>query len=101
MAQVNLSFREREVKHAKSILIQYLQEFPALLKQRQLELAMHRVPTEIKAVKDKAINEVFRKEVEMLDGQSRELMEKMMAYMEKKCIGIPMRVAREAVLAGQ
>ena len=100
MAQVNLSFREREVKHARNILIQYLQEFPALLKQRQLELAMHRVPTEIKAVKDKAINEVFRKEVEMLDGQSRELMEKMLAYMEKKCIGIPMRVAREAVLAG-
>ena len=100
MAQVNLSFREREVKHARNILIQYLQEFPALLKQRQLELAMHRVPTEIKAVKDKAINEVFRKEVEMLDGQSRVLMEKMLAYMEKKCIGIPMRVAREAVLAG-
>ena len=101
MAQANLSFREQEVEQAKEILNQYLQAFPPLLKQRQLELAMNKVPAEIKAVKEKAINEVFRKEVEMLDGQSRELMEKMMAYMEKKCIGIPMRVAREAVLVGE
>ena len=101
MAEANLSFREQELEQAKEILNQYLQAFPPLLKQRQLELAMNKVPAEIKAVKEKAINEVFRKEVEMLDGQSRELMEKMMAYMEKKCIGIPMRVAREAVLVGE
>ena len=100
LAQTNLSFREQEVEQARNILNQYLQELPTLLKQRQVELAMRRVPTEIRAIKEKAINEVFRKEVEMLDGQSRELMEKMMAYMEKKCIGIPMKAAREAVLAG-
>ena len=81
------------------ILKEYLQEFPTLFKQRQLEIAMRRVPTEIKAVRHKAVNEVFRKEVEMLDGQTRELMERMLAYMEKKCIGIPMKVAREAVMA--
>lgn len=101
LAQANLAFREQEIEEARIILKEYLQEFPALLKQRQIELAMHRVPTEIKAVRHKAINEVFRKEVDLLDGQTRELMERMLAYMEKKCIGIPMRAAREAVLAGK
>ncbi|MCB9295909.1 MAG: glutamyl-tRNA reductase [Lewinellaceae bacterium] len=99
LAEANLAFREQEVEEARMILKEYLQEFPTLFKQRQLEIAMRRVPTEIKAVRHKAVNEVFRKEVEMLDGQTRELMERMLAYMEKKCIGIPMKVAREAVMA--
>lgn len=99
LAKANLAFREQEVEEARAILKEYLHEFPALFKQRRLEIAMRRVPTEIKAVRHKAINEVFRKEVEMLDGQSRELMERMLAYMEKKCIGIPMKAAREAVMA--
>jgi glutamyl-tRNA reductase len=44
------------------------------------------------------MNEVFHKEVATLDDQTKALMEKMLAYMEKKCIGIPMKAAREAVL---
>lgn len=99
LAEANLAFREQEVEEARMILKEYLQEFPTLFKQRQLEIAMRRVPTEIKAVRHKAVNEVFRKEVEMLDGQTRELMERMLMYMEKKCIGIPMKAAREAVMA--
>jgi glutamyl-tRNA reductase len=71
---------------------------PALIKQRQIELAMRQVPIEIKAVRERAMNEVFHKEVATLDDQTKALMEKMLAYMEKKCIGIPMKAAREAVL---
>ncbi len=98
LAQDNLTARENEVVNAQAILENYLEEFPILYKQRQLELAMRRVPTEIKAVKSKAINEVFAKEVGLLDEQTKELIERMMAYMEKKCIGIPMKAARETFL---
>lgn len=98
LAQDNLMARENEVVNAQAILENYLEEFPVLYKQRQLELAMRRVPTEIKAVKIKAMNEVFRKEVDVLDDQTQELIERMMAYMEKKCIGIPMKAARETFL---
>jgi glutamyl-tRNA reductase len=101
LAKKNLAFREREVERAKKVLTNYLEEVPALVKQRQIELAMRSVPTEIKAVKEKALNEVFHKEVSSLDDQTRALMEKMMAYMEKKCIGIPMKAAREAVVQGK
>ncbi|TXB61858.1 glutamyl-tRNA reductase [Phaeodactylibacter luteus] len=98
LAKQNLAFREREIERAHKVIADFLAEMPALLQQRQIELAMRTVPVEIKAVKDRALNEVFHKEVALLDEPTKALMEKMLAYMEKKCIGIPMKAAREAVL---
>lgn len=98
LAKKNLAFREREVERAHKVLNEYIQQMPALIKQRQIELAMRQVPIEIKAVRERAMNEVFHKEVATLDDQTKALMEKMLSYMEKKCIGIPMKAAREAVL---
>lgn len=46
------------------------------------------------------MNEVFYKEVVIFDDQIKVLMEKMLAYMEKKCIGILMKVVWEVVLQG-
>ncbi len=95
MAKENMAFREREVSRARELLTELLAEFPVLFKQRQVELAMRSVPTEIKAIKSHAMNEVFRKEVDSLDDGTRELVERMLSYMEKKCIGIPMKAARQ------
>jgi glutamyl-tRNA reductase len=100
LAKANLAFREQEVGRAQKVLKPFLEEVPVLLKQRQIELAMRTVPTEIKAIKSKAMNEVFSKEMATLDEGSRALVEKMLTYMEKKCISIPMKAAREAVLQG-
>lgn len=98
LAKVNLAFRAKEVERAQVLLHQFLADFPNQLKQRQLELAMREVPVQIKAVKHKALTEVFHKEVSTLDDNTRALLEEMMGYMEKKCIGIPMRVARKALI---
>ncbi len=98
LADVNLSYREQEVVKARNLLSEELDQFPVLLRQRQLEIALRQIPTEVKAVREKAFNEVFQKEVASLDQESRELLERMMTYMEKKCIGIPMKAAREAVI---
>ena len=99
LAQDNRTFREKEVVKAKELLHGQIDAFPTIFKQRQLELAFSQIPTEIKAIKAKAFDEVFRKEVEGLDEGSRDLLERMMAYMEKKCIGIPMKAAREVVIS--
>ena len=40
---------------------------------------------------------VFRKELDELDENTLELMERMMAYMEKQCISIPMKAAKEII----
>ena len=98
LAKENLAFREQEIVKAKKLLVDFLQEMPTLIQQRRLEMALRQVPEEIKAVKAKAINEVFQKEVATLDDTTRELMERMLTYMEKKCIGIPMKAARELTL---
>jgi len=95
LAKENMAFREKEVGRAKELLSDLLAEFPVLYKQRQVEIAMRAVPTEIKAVKSHAMNEVFRKDMESLDDNTRELVERMLSYMEKKCIGIPMKAARQ------
>jgi glutamyl-tRNA reductase len=95
LAKVNLAFREQEVGKARVLIQSFLDEFPFVIKQRQLEIAMSAVPKEIRAVKSKAINEVFHKEVAQLDDSARALLEDMLTYMEKKCIGIPMKAARE------
>lgn len=99
LAQENVAFREREVKRAAHLLGLHLEEFPLILRQRQLERALSRVPQEIKAVRQKAVNEVFKKELEGLDPQTRELMDRMLVYMEKKCISIPMRAAKESLIS--
>ena len=101
LARENLSFRETEVQNARHLLNQYLSEFPTIYRQRQLERALHAVPDEIKAVKSLAINKVFRKEIDSLDENTRELVDRMLSFMEKKCIGIPMRAAREALISVQ
>lgn len=97
MAHDNMAFRRRELHKARILLADHILAFPAIWRQRQMELAMQQIPAEIKAVKEKAINEVFHKELAVLDPSARELMERMLAYMEKKCIGIPMKVVREGV----
>jgi len=97
LARENLSFREQEVAKAKELLDDQMADFYTLYKQRQIERAMRKVPTEIKAVKAHAMNQVFRKELESLDKESRELLERMMTYMEKQCISIPMKAAKEVV----
>ncbi len=99
LAKENLAFREKEVKIAREQLKLILNNFPQHLQQRRLELAMREVPQQIKSIRLKAMDEVFRKEMDQLDSPTKELIGKMMEYMEKKCIGIPMRVARTAVLS--
>lgn len=98
LAKENLSFRANEVTRAKEILTETMTEFRAVFRERQLTLAMRHVPMEIKAIKAHAMNKVFRKEMETLDPASRALVEQMMSYMEKRCIGIPMQAVKEALL---
>ena len=99
LASENLAFREKEVIKAQELIEEAIDTFPNDLRQRHLEIALRSIPIEVKAVKQKAFAEVFNKEVELLDEKSLDLLERMMSYMEKKCISIPMRVARESVIA--
>lgn len=101
LAKKNLSFRQNEIQNAKVLLKQKMIHFKKALKERKIEKVFRNIPVEIKAVKQKAINEVFRKDLESLDDTSQALLLKMMDYMERKCVGIPMKAAREAALQSE
>ena len=94
----NLKERAKELAHVEEILAEAHTEFQQILQVRQVELAMRAVPEEIKRIKSDAINEVFKEEINSLDPQSREVLEKILGYVEKKYIAGPMKLAKEILV---
>lgn len=94
----NLAFREKEVACVQIIIEERLKEFNIIYKGRQVELALSHVPTQIKAIRQHAITSVFKNEFLSLDDNAQELVDRMMAYMEKRCIAIPIQAAKEHFL---
>lgn len=97
LANENLAYRKDEVVEAKEILKMHVQNFDKIYQQRQIEKALTQLPPQIKAVKERALEQVYKKEIEELEPEAQKLIAEMMDYMEKKCVGIPMKVARAAV----
>lgn len=95
LAEANLEARKQEVGAAKSIIKDKLRTFQKVYQQRQIEKAFHQIPAEVEAVKNRAIESVYAKQIETLDDEAKALVMEMMNYMEKKCVGIPMRLAKE------
>ncbi|MCW3108513.1 MAG: hemA, partial [Segetibacter sp.] len=95
VAKNNLQERYQELVHAERIIENNIAEFLPMLKQRQIELAMRQVPEKIKEIRKRALTSVFVDEVETMDEQSREVLERIMDYMEKKYISVPMVMAKE------
>jgi len=95
LAQANIGFREQELGKAQEIVDEYVETFHTAFKERQIELAMREVPEQIKAIRAHALNNVFKNEISELDEQQRELFDRVLAYMEKRCIAIPLQVAKE------
>ncbi len=97
LADLNLSLRKQEIGIAKILLTDQFKSFEEAFQWRQIEKAMRHVPEQVKEIKERAMKEVFKKDLEELDDKSRALIEEMMTYMEKKCISIPMKAAKELV----
>jgi glutamyl-tRNA reductase len=98
VAKRNLQERYEELTHAESIINDNIASFFLELKQRRIELAMRQVPEKIKEIRNTAINSVFAEEVQGLDQQSREVLEKVINYMEKKYISVPMIMAKDILI---
>ena len=97
MADRNLREREKEVVHCLKIISDRLQDFMVIFEERRIERALRDIPNEVKAVKQRAMEQVFHKELAEADDATRVLVERMLSYMEKKCVGIPIRVAKKSL----
>jgi glutamyl-tRNA reductase len=98
IAEKNLQERYGELTAAEKIINENIKEFLPLIKQRRVEVAMRQVPDKIKEIREIALNEIFAQDVSKLDPQAREVLEKVINYMEKKYIKVPMVMAKEILV---
>lgn len=97
LAEKNLQFRQTEVVQATAIIDNQVDMFMSIHRQRQVEKSLTELPQEIRAIKERAIGQVYSKQLEKLDSDTKQLIHEMMDYMEKKCVGIPMKIAKGGV----
>jgi glutamyl-tRNA reductase len=95
LSENNLCHRKSEMAKAKPIIKKEIAEFRDLFQRRLLEKALSSVPVEIKKMKEKAVGQIYNKRIAELDDSSKILLMEMMDYMEKKCISIPIKAAKE------
>ncbi len=98
IANSNLQERYEELIFAERIIEQNIQEFKPVLQQRRVEIAMRDVPEKIKEIKNTAINCIFAQEIESMDENSREVLTRVINYMEKKYISVPMVMAKDILI---
>jgi glutamyl-tRNA reductase len=94
----NLKERSKEIQHVEEIISEALFDFKHIQKMRSVEIAMRDVPQKVKEIKSTAMNEVFKNDLAELDDHSREVLEKVIEYMEKKYMSVPMIMAKEILL---
>ena len=98
IADRNLAERSTEIVKCEEIVEAKLIEFHELYRQREVEVAMRHIPQKVKEIKSMAIETVYAKELRGLNPESREVLDKVIAYMEKKYISVPMIMAKEVML---
>lgn len=98
IANSNLKERYDELVNAERIIFQNIEDFKPVLQQRRVEIAMREVPQRIKEIKQNALNKIFVNEIEGMDENSREVLGRVLNYMEKKYISVPMVIAKDILI---
>lgn len=101
ISNANLKERSKEIQHVDEIVKDAMFEFEHIYRMRTVEIAMRDVPNKVKEIRSTAVNKVFHNELSLLDDESREVVEKIIGYMEKKYMSMPMLMAKEILLKKQ
>jgi glutamyl-tRNA reductase len=98
IAKENMEGRKSEISAANTIIDAAVENFYKDIQGRKIERAMSIVPEKVHKIREQAMASVFSKEIEGLSPDSKELLEKVVDYLEKKYISIPMQLAKEILL---
>ncbi|HMX04328.1 MAG TPA: glutamyl-tRNA reductase [Chitinophagales bacterium] len=90
IAQKNLSLRKAEVVKAKKLVHEFVKEFQAAYIERLVEKAHSAIPQKLHEIRLRAVEEVYAKDVASLDPHAKEVMDKLLDYMEKKYLALTM-----------
>lgn len=94
----NRKEREKEIENCEKIIQQYFVAHRKLQMERTVELMLGEIPQKIRETKEKALNEVFKNEISCLNEESRDVLLKVLDYMEKKYNSFTFRSAKELLL---
>ena len=97
-AEKNLQLRKNEIIKCELIIKNKTNRFIELCHERHIELAFGEIPKKVKAIKELAINEVFAKDINLLDDHGKEVLEKVMTYLEKKFNAVSIKTAKEVYI---
>ena len=91
----NINARKKELLKVSQIIFEGVESFKDLFERRSIELKLKFIPEQLKSIRETATKEVFQKELESLDKRSKDVLDKVLNYMEKKYVGVPMKMAKE------
>jgi glutamyl-tRNA reductase len=94
----NVKERSKELQQVEEIIANARYEFQHLLRERKVEIAMRNVPAQVKELRATAYAEIFKEDLDTLDPQAKEVLDKVVSYLEKKYISGPMKLAKEIIL---
>lgn len=97
-AEENRTGRHQEIGACEVIIEEGVREFRELASERHVERAMSSVPEEVKALRERAVKEVFARDIAGLDERSREVLTAVLDHMERKYISVPMKLAKRIIL---
>lgn len=98
ISDAHLEERSQEITHVERIIEESIVSFKELVKIREIERAMRSVPQMVKTIKSDALDSIFKDELSALDDNAREVLEKVIGYMEKKYMSMPMKMAKEILI---
>jgi len=96
ISNANLQERNKEVETVEAIIEEKTEAFEQLYRWRTIELALQDIPQKVRAIKDHALQKVYRSEIESMDESSKAVLDKVIGYIEKKYMNMPMIVAKDA-----
>lgn len=95
LAEQNLNLRKAELSKARSITDASLEKFTKAFQNRQIEKMLTFIPKEIEAVKNHALDNVYKQKIAQLEPEAQALITEMMDYMAKKSVAVPMKLAKQ------
>lgn len=97
LAAENMASRKEEREKAIEMVEAFVLEYRHIYRERQVEKAHAVIPEEVKKIRDKAVNMVYKKEIEDLDPAAKETLQMILNYIEKKYIALPITHAKRAM----
>ena len=93
----NLAIRKKELIAVRQLIYEALEDFKQIFKLRRVEIQMRELPLKVGEIRTRAVEQVFAKDIQRMDPEARATLEKVLNYMEKKYVSVPMLVAKQLV----